>query len=284
MTQTPTRFTTPLLELITQQSLDADYELVAAQPQRDTESTPSRRRHLSALVILVLFGLLLAIAAVQTGRNASVVSAGREQLITRIDERRQVVSDQQSRIAELRASKSEEAAQDRTLATELTQAEAIRDSLAATAGWAPATGEGIRAVVTDNAATGDGGLVHDSDLALLADVFWHSGARAISVNGQRLTALSAFRNSADVIRLNGVSLSPPYVVVALGDATAMRSGLQQSTVGKSFSAVVRSVGLGFTVQNVNDLEVPAAASSRMTLRHAETGTASSRSSKKEVTK
>ena len=36
--------------------------------------------------------------------------------------------------------------------------------------------------------------MRDTDLALLVDALWGVGAEAISVNGQRLTVLSAFRN------------------------------------------------------------------------------------------
>jgi uncharacterized protein YlxW (UPF0749 family) len=268
MSQVPTRFTTPLLEVITQQAMDADYEVVAAQPERVESARSRQRRHVAALLVVVLFGLLLAIAAVQTGRNASVVSEGRKQLVSRIEARRQVVADQQSRIADLRSSRTADAAANRALGEQLATVEAERDSLAATTGWAAVSGPGIRAVVTDNALTGDGGLVHDSDLALLSDALWQGGASAISVNGLRLTALSSFRNSADVIRLNGVSLSPPYVVIALGSAADLEAAVEQSSAGKSFATVVRTVGIGFTMQNETDLEAPAASLAQLRLRYA----------------
>ena len=63
----------PLLALITQRSLDADYEHVAAR-RRAAGEDPSVR-HLprrTAAMVLLVFGLLVTVAAVQTSRNASV--------------------------------------------------------------------------------------------------------------------------------------------------------------------------------------------------------------------
>ncbi|MFT4263002.1 MAG: DUF881 domain-containing protein [Nocardioides sp.] len=279
--QLPARVTTPLLALITQQSMDEDYELVArkraAAPSGDVPGPPRRQRHLGTVAVVAAFGVLIAVAAVQTARNADVTSAGREQLISRIAERRDAVAGEQERIADLRASNAAADIVYDRLGSQLATLQQRNATLATAAGWASASGSGVRYVVTDSTAGNAGGLVRDSDLALLVNGLWQAGARAISVNGQRLTALSSLRNSADVIRVYGVSssppysisLSPPYVVEAIGDAERLRSGLRGSTSGKHLQGVVNAVGLGLTVQNVESLQLPAAQESRMTLRYAQ---------------
>ncbi|UDY25249.1 DUF881 domain-containing protein [Nocardioides sp. Kera G14] len=275
MTELPVRVTTPLLALITQQSLDEDYQLVARQRAEGSRPVHEGSRHLATGAAIIAFGLLLAVAAVQTARNADVTSAGREQLISRINQRREVVADQQERIAQLRSAIAAGDTALRALGTQLTQVQARRAPLAASAGWSPATGAGVRITVKYNPDAGSGGLVRDDDLALLTTALWRGGATAIDVNGQRLTALSAFRNSADVVRFYGaelsygVSLSPPYVVQAIGNAATLRARLEDSTAGAAFQAVVGGVGLGLTVQNVSRLRIPAAAESRLVVHDAQ---------------
>src|SRR4051794_20707584 len=84
----PPHVTEPLLALITQRSLDADYEHVAlrrAASPTPAHGPPDRRvpRH-TAAIVLVVFGLLVTVAAVQTSHNASVDQSSRTSLIDQI--------------------------------------------------------------------------------------------------------------------------------------------------------------------------------------------------------
>ena len=77
MTDVGERARTPLLELVTRESLDLDYEDVArrrADPGRTTGPTP----HRGAAVAVGVFGLLVAVAAVQNSRNADADQASRD--------------------------------------------------------------------------------------------------------------------------------------------------------------------------------------------------------------
>jgi hypothetical protein len=92
----PEHVTVPLLSLITQRSLDADYEHVAARRRASGQGArahPVPRR--TAAVVLLVFGLLVTVAAVQTSRNASASEAGRASLIDQVNVRRQAVDDLQ---------------------------------------------------------------------------------------------------------------------------------------------------------------------------------------------
>ncbi len=96
--------TMPLLALITQRSLDADYEHVAAR-KRAAGQDPSVRQvpRRTAAIVLLAFGLLVTVAAVQTSRNASVDEASRSSLIDQINLRRQAVADQQQQLSRQQA-------------------------------------------------------------------------------------------------------------------------------------------------------------------------------------
>ena len=93
----------PLLALVTREAVDEDY--VHAARRRAAGGVPptsQRTRMRGAAVATVLFGLLIALAAVQTARNADVREASRDALINRIDERQQEVASLGERIESLR--------------------------------------------------------------------------------------------------------------------------------------------------------------------------------------
>ena len=63
----------------------------------------------------------------------------------------------------------------------------------------------------------DTGRVRDRDMQRVVNGLWESGAEAIAINGQRLTALSAIRAAGDAILVDNRPLVPPYTVLAVGD-------------------------------------------------------------------
>jgi uncharacterized protein YlxW (UPF0749 family) len=265
----PARVTTPLLQLITQQSMDEDYEHVAEQ-RRAGARPPAEPtgRGVRTLVAVLLFGALIAVAAVQTARNAHVTSAGREQLISRISVRRASLADVQDRIARLQ---SDNAAAE----TAIDDAGKRLDALSSTrandqvkTGFGALTGSGVRAVVDDAPGGGQAGKVQDNDLALLVNGLWRAGATGISVNGQRVTALSALRNTAQVIRINDVSLSPPYTVLAVGDTKTMQADFADSAAGSLFQATVDQYGMRFTWDIRDKMRLPPAPAGMMALHKA----------------
>jgi len=252
--------TTPLLALITQRSLDADYEHVAAR-RRAAGEDPSERRvpRRTAGIVLLAFGLLVTVAAVQTSRNASVDQASRTSLIDQIDVRRQSVADLQKQLSK---EQSDQLALQRSLTHTQTEAQAAQAALArvgARTGFAAVTGPGIQATVTSAPGSDNNQLVRDSDLALLTDALWAAGAQAISVNGQRLTVLSAFRNVGIGILVNSQPVNPPYVFNVLGNPDTLPADLLASPVGGRWYALKNSLGFSFEVHNAGNLTLPAAA-------------------------
>jgi uncharacterized protein YlxW (UPF0749 family) len=176
--------TMPLLTLITQRSLDADYEHVAARKRAAGEDPSESRVTLrTAALVLLAFGLLVTVAAVQTSRNASDDEASRASLIEQINLRRDSVDDLQQQLSRERR---DQLALQRAVTKAQTEAQAAQarvGRVAARTGFAPVTGPGIQATVDSAPGSDNNQLVRDSDLALLTDALWASGAEAISVNG-----------------------------------------------------------------------------------------------------
>jgi uncharacterized protein YlxW (UPF0749 family) len=266
----PDRIHTPLLTLITQQSLDEDY-LHLAERRAAGGERPTRRRGLgTASVVVAVFGLLATVAAVQNSQQADVASASRASLIANIDERRADVAHLQGRIVDLR--ELNVALQDRLdrLTAEEKSAVTRTTRLAAVTGFGAVTGPGVRVTVDDGPG---GALVTDRDLRPLVDGLWGAGAEAIAINGHRLTARSAIRNSGAAIHVNVRPLSPPYVVLAIGNPGTLQADLMETTSGLTFRSIAEYEGFPWTMDNVDDLSLPAAPARMLRLRSATEGSA-----------
>ena len=266
-TAVPDRVSTPLLTLITQQSMDEDYQHVADRRPPDPDGR--RRPHRVAAVVVAAFGLLVAVAAVQTSEGADVKSASRATLIAQIDEGRAELAEYQRQIVRLREQNVRLQSEADAIATEQLAAEARVQRMAVNTGFAAVTGPGVRSVVDDSETE----AVRDRDLRRLVDGLWNAGAEAISINGNRLTARSAIRNSGSAIRINNRSMSPPYTVLAIGDPDTLQAKLLQTTSGLQFNQLVENFGFLWTIDNVDELSLPAAPPRMARLRSAQEGTA-----------
>lgn len=268
----PERVRTPLLQLITQESLDLDYQQVArqhAQRPPSREPASARSRALATGAVVALFGILVTLAAVQTSRTAAASQESKEDLITRVTASRQSLATLQQQVQTLKLDITAANHDYATLGTSLAGLNTTLAGLQVRAGFAAASGGGVVVTVTDNPNGVPDDEVEDRDLSNLANGLWEAGATAIAVNGHRLTALSALRNSGSVIRVDGVSLSPPYQVVALGDPRTLASRFAQTSSGTRFYNVTSALGMPTTVDNGTNLTVPAAPASMTQLRYAE---------------
>lgn len=279
------RARTPLLTLLTQEALEKDYQLLArrkaaraAQQEASAAGDAGDQHHapgwalpggVGVVVVLLGFGLLVTVAAVQTSRNADVVDASRATLIDRIETRSQRVQDLQQRISDLREENADAEDALLQLGDEVNTLQGRVTALEVVTGFVAVSGPGIR-IVLDNAPTADPETeyIRDSDLALLADGLWQAGAEAVSINGQRLTARSAIRNVGVAIEVNSVGVEPPYVVQAVGDPDTLAADLLLTDSGLAFSNLATQYGFSYDVENVDDMRLPAAPGTLRQLRSA----------------
>jgi uncharacterized protein YlxW (UPF0749 family) len=257
----PEHVTVPLLSLITQRSLDADYEHVAARRRTTGERpAPGPRQLVAGGLVLLVFGALVTMAAVRTNRSAASDNASRESLIQQVDLRRAAVGELQKRLS---TAEKQVVTLQQQLNTTTTQEKAQLarvQRLAARTGFGAVTGPGIRVTLNSAPDSGDNELVRDSDLTLLSDALWAAGAEAISVNGQRLNALGAFRNVGIQVLLNTQPINPPYVFSVVGNPDTMPADLLSSAIGEKWYALKDSLGFRFDVQDGGTMTLPAARS------------------------
>ena len=207
---------------------------------------------------VALFGLLVVTAAVQTSRDAQGAASSREALVASVTDRQDRVATLQSRLAALREQTTDLASGLDRLGREVRSTDGEVERLSAWTGFAPVTGPGIRAVVDNAPQGGDEGRVRDEDLAMLVDGLWNAGAEAISVNGRRLTALSPIRSSGLAIHVDNAPVSPPYLVLAVGDSGDLQSRFAESAHGLRWLSLARTYGFVFRMENQEQVSLPGA--------------------------
>jgi len=255
----PAHVTTPLLTLITARSMDEDYAFVAEQRAAGTRPPrDARRTVLPTIVFVALFGAMAAVAAVQTSRNADVTEAGRATLVSQIEAERDLLRRVQEDAATLSdANRTAEQRLER-LASQQRDLNAVVRRLETSTGYVPVRGPGVRFEISNSPYATDTTEIRDEDLATLVDGLWEAGAEAVSINGERLTALTGIRNTGRAIHIGGDPIRAPYTVLAIGDPGSLQARLLETSEGAAWFVLVRSLGFGFEPENAEDLRLPAA--------------------------
>lgn len=66
-------------------------------------------------------------------------------------------------------------------------------------------------------------IIHDEDIWSIVNELNNAGAEAISVNGQRIVSTTAISCSGTVVTINGVKLSSPFKISAIGNSESLAS-------------------------------------------------------------
>ncbi len=267
-----------LLTNVMEHSLDDGYAEAAARRGAEGRSGLPRtlRAKLGLAAGLVLAALVVTLGAAQARYEAPTDAKERQELIDRIEDGSRDADDLQRNVDDLR---EEVAAMQRKA---LQEHGGDRSELVALlAGAVPVEGPGIKLVVDDAEDAGQGGAggprqstsfadtgrVRDRDLQRVVNGLWESGAEAISVNGQRLTALSAIRAAGDAILVDNKPLVPPYTLLAIGDGERLSGEFQNSSDGRYLDVLQDDYGIRTRISVQDRVRLPAAPS--LTVRTAE---------------
>ncbi|MGW6914569.1 DUF881 domain-containing protein [Kitasatospora sp. NPDC054939] len=265
-----------LLTNVMDHSLDEGYaEAAAARGGARDSRIPTTTRGLVTLGAgLALVGGILTVGAVNAQEAAPTLAKERDALIHRVNDANGSVDRLQKQVQDLRRRV------DTTQQQALNSGDGGLAGLAAGVGLSEVSGPGVRLVLEDAPGTGAGGAVdpraegfansgrlRDRDLQLVVNGLWQTGAEAVSINGQRLTALSAIRNAGDAVLVDNRPLVPPYTVLALGDGSKLVSGFERSMAGEYLRILQEKYGIKSTISTQKNLTLPAAVG--MTLRTAQ---------------
>ncbi|MEU0099804.1 DUF881 domain-containing protein [Streptomyces sp. NPDC006267] len=277
--QSPDRSTAPparpdasmsLLNNVMDHSLDDGYAEASARREADGSAGLPRtlKSKLGLAAGLVVAALVVTLGAAEARISAPVVAKEREELIDRIDAETRAADTLESEVDSLRSDVSER------------QRKALErhggdqgELVALLAGATPVEGPGVKLVVDDAKNTDQGGggprestgfadtgRVRDRDMQRVVNGLWESGAEAISINGQRLTALSAIRAAGDAILVDNRPLVPPYTVLAVGDGKKLATAFRDSADGQYLNALKESFDIRTSISDEATVRLPAAPS------------------------
>jgi uncharacterized protein YlxW (UPF0749 family) len=255
----PEHVTTPLLTLITARSMDEDYAHVAQKRAAAGDARPQAARpHWASFLAVAALGVMAAVVAVQTDREAPANELSRAALVEQIDGRSADVRALQADVARLTRFNAGVASNSTATQADLGDMETRVRRAELTTGFSAVHGPGVR-ITVDNRPGGDvDGEVLDEDLATLVDGLFAAGAEAVAINDQRINALGGIRNTNRAVHVNGRPVNAPYVVSAIGDPRTLQARLVETYEGQQWFGRVNNFGFVYGAENVDDIRLPAA--------------------------
>ncbi|SDP11384.1 Uncharacterized conserved protein YlxW, UPF0749 family [Nakamurella panacisegetis] len=249
------RHALPLLESLVSDHLDPGYQ-AAADRRAARPPSPGRSRRRSALAYLsgglVLVGLVLGIAAASTQDQAAGTDQARAGLLRDIDA--------------AQAKQSLLGAQETTLGAQIRAAQsslgaggplqAVR-SLEVEGGQSAVTGPGLTVVIDGSTASSGAGNILDSDIQLLVNGLWSSGAEAVSVGGVRLGTTSSIRQAGSAILVDNRPVFWPISIEAIGNPATLHVKFVDTVGFGRFQTFVSLYGIRFDVSAQTALTLPA---------------------------
>ncbi|MEY9877078.1 uncharacterized protein YlxW (UPF0749 family) [Streptacidiphilus sp. MAP12-33] len=217
---------------------------------------------------LAMVATILTMGADQVHQSAPVAAKQRQALIDRINQSTVTADGLQQQVDQIQT----ELNQARTSAVG-TQGTAQLDALELVIGETPVGGPGVQVTVDDaasagtdlnnaspraNAGFGNTGRVRDSDLQLVVNALWQSGAEAVAINGERLTNLSAIRAAGDAILVNDHPLTLPYTLQAVGGPGLQQSFQNNAYGGLYLAQLKQNYQIRYGVSAESSLALPAA--------------------------
>ncbi|MEV5879597.1 DUF881 domain-containing protein [Streptomyces sp. NPDC052101] len=262
-----------LITNVMDHSLDDGYAEAAARKKSQGEGglPKTLRAKLGLAAGLVLAALVVTVGAAQTQAAAPVVAKEHQELIDRVDSETAAADRLEGTVDKLR----DDVSARQRAALKSSGGSAQVDLVGVLSGATAVHGPGVRLVVNDAkeaSSGGDGtnpretsgfsdtGRVRDRDMQRVVNGLWQSGAEAVSINGQRLTSLSAVRAAGDAILVDNRPLVPPYTVLAVGDGERLSTGFQNSDDGLYLHALEQNFGIRATISTESDVRLPAAPS------------------------
>jgi uncharacterized protein YlxW (UPF0749 family) len=155
------------------------------------------------------------------------------------------------------------AVDDATVQKQRAKARAMRGA----AGFTPVTGSGITVTLADAPRevreSSDRDLrefvVHQQDIQAVVNAMWDGGARAITIQGQRIISTTGIKCAGNSVELHGIPYPQPYVITAVGDTTALQDRLDSDpyVLGFRRDAADPEVSVGWSMQQEAQVTAPA---------------------------
>lgn len=231
------------------------------EPSDMTSSMPRRDRRTWWATLFLLCGILGAMLglSVRTQQQARRVaqSAGENISAKQVDDQQRTIKALQSRIDKFEAGTTSNRDREVAIEDDLKSAKLL-------AGLTPVQGPGVVVTLNDSKNPFPGGLppgmtppniIHDTDINQVVNELKAAGAEAVSVNDQRLVAVSPVRCAGPTVFVNNTAQTPPYLIKAIGDSKTLAAALN---LHGGIADQIKSFDKGmFGVDTAKHLVIPA---------------------------
>jgi len=217
-------------------------------------------------VVALLAGLLFATSG-RTAQGTDLRAGEVTELSELIDQRDSVIARQDDQLGDLQRQVEQLTEQAASRDGDVAAARSAGEAGELSAALVPLTGPGVVITLDDAPTRPDGSLpvnarpddlvIHQSDVQAVVNAVWAAAADGVAIMDERLIATSAVRCVGNTLLLEGRTYSPPFVVTAIADASAVRAQLAVSPQVGVFQQAVEAFGLTFTVRERPAVELPA---------------------------
>jgi uncharacterized protein YlxW (UPF0749 family) len=225
----------------------------------------------AAIVPLVAVGAgLLFATSAQTSQGTDLRSSGRSDLVDVVRAQDRTVRLRQAAVQQLQSEVDALTARAAPGNETVARLRAEASALAPIVGSQAVTGPALSVTLDDakrTAAslpkdfTADDIVVHQQDVQSVVNALWAGGAEAMMLMDQRVISTSAVRCVGNTLILQGRVYSPPYIIQAIGNPSAMQAALDQSEPVTIYRQYVKLLGLGYDVKSMDKVTFPAYAGS-----------------------
>jgi uncharacterized protein YlxW (UPF0749 family) len=135
------------------------------------------------------------------------------------------------------------------------------------AGLTPHSGPGVSVTLSDapeeviNSTSQDLNLlvVHQQDIQAVVNAMWVGGARAVTVQGQRLVTTTGIKCEGNAVQLQGVPYPQPYVIEAVGNQAELLRAIAADDYLEIYreQAAIPDISVGWDLQLQSEVTAPA---------------------------
>ena len=233
--------------------------------------TPRKLVGWAAIVPLVAVGAgLLFATSAQTSQGTDLRSSGRSDLVDVVRAQDRTVRLRQAAVQQLQSEVDALTARAAPGNETVSRLRAEASALAPIVGSQAVSGPALSVTLDDakrTAAslpkdfTADDIVVHQQDVQSVVNALWAGGAEAMMLMDQRVISTSAVRCVGNTLILQGRVYSPPYIIQAIGNPSAMQAALDQSEPVTIYRQYVKLLGVGYDVKSMDKVAFPAYAGS-----------------------
>ena len=199
-----------------------------ADPLQTAPKQDRRTWWMTLFLLCAILGAMLALS-VRTQQAVTHVAAisVSDILQKQIDDLQRTVKAQQSQIAKYEQGASSQSAETRALSSDLKTAKFAACLTAV-------QGPGVEVTLTDSKkpfadalppGMAPPNIIHDTDINATVNELKAAGAEAISVNDQRVGAVTPIRCAGPTVFVNNTAQTPPYVIKAIGNPQILQTAL-----------------------------------------------------------